>query len=59
MGEEHMKDKIKSFEGFQVISGFAHGRMKFVMSSAHRGDEVTGWVMDHSSIVFDPAENRM
>ena len=27
---------------------------------AHRGDEVTDWVMDHSqSIVFDQAENRM
>ena len=27
---------------------------------AHRGDEVTDWVMDHdTSIVFDQAENRM
>ena len=27
---------------------------------AHRGDEVTDWVMDHEqSIVFDQAENRM
>ena len=27
---------------------------------AHRGDEVTDWVMDHKqSIVFDQAENRM
>lgn len=64
MGEEHMKDKIKSFEGFQVneeLVSHMDEEWKFMHClPAHRGDEVTDWVMDHSqSIVFDQAENRM
>ena len=64
MGEEHMKDKIKSFEGFQVneeLVSHMDEKWKFMHClPAHRGDEVTDWVMDHSqSIVFDQAENRM
>jgi ornithine carbamoyltransferase len=63
-GEEHMKDKIKSFEGFQVneeLVSHMDDSWKFMHClPAHRGDEVTDWVMDHKhSIAFDQAENRM
>ena len=64
MGEEHMKDKMASFEGFQVneqLVSNMNDDWKFMHClPAHRGDEVTDWVMDHdNSIVFDQAENRM
>ena len=64
MGEEHMKDKIKSFEGYQVnetlVGNMAEDWSFMHCLPAHRGDEVTDWVMDHgNSIVFDQAENRM
>jgi ornithine carbamoyltransferase len=64
MGEEHLKDKIASFDGFQVnekLVGDMDDNWKFMHClPAHRGDEVTDWVMDHKhSIVFDQAENRM
>ncbi len=64
MGEEHMKDKIKSFDGFQVNEKLVSNmddNWKFMHClPAHRGDEVTDWVMDHDhSIVFNQAENRM
>tara|TARA_B100001094_G_scaffold315779_1_gene356189 strand:- start:833 stop:1804 length:972 start_codon:yes stop_codon:yes gene_type:complete len=64
MGEEHMTDKIKSFEGYQVneeMVGHMAKNWSFMHClPAHRGEEVTDWVMDHKkSIVFDQAENRM
>lgn len=64
MGEEHMKDKVQAFDGFQVneaMVGHMDESWKFMHClPAHRGDEVTDWVMDHKhSIVFDQAENRM
>jgi len=64
MGEEHMKDKVESFEGFQVneeLVSNMDSSWKFMHClPAHRGDEVTDWVMDHKqSIAFDQAENRM
>ena len=64
MGEEHMKDKVAAFDGFQVnesMVGHMDATCKFMHClPAHRGDEVTDWVMDHEhSIVFDQAENRM
>tara|TARA_B100000886_G_scaffold10573_1_gene6837 strand:- start:1680 stop:2648 length:969 start_codon:yes stop_codon:yes gene_type:complete len=64
MGEEHMKDKMASFEGYQVnekLVSHMNDEWKFMHClPAHRGDEVTDWVMDHNnSIVFDQAENRM
>jgi ornithine carbamoyltransferase len=64
MGEEHMKDKVQSFDGFQVneaMVGNMDAGWKFMHClPAHRGDEVTDWVMDHKqSIAFDQAENRM
>ena len=64
MGEEHLKDKINSFDGFQVneqLVSNMNADWRFMHClPAHRGDEVTDWVMDHkNSIVFDQAENRM
>jgi ornithine carbamoyltransferase len=64
MGEEHMKDKVAAFDGFQVNESMVEhmdATWKFMHClPAHRGDEVTDWVMDHEhSIVFDQAENRM
>lgn len=64
MGEEHLKDKIKAFDGYQVNEAMVKHmdeRWSFMHClPAHRGDEVTDWVMDHEhSIVFDQAENRM
>ncbi|MDA8532230.1 ornithine carbamoyltransferase [Candidatus Poseidoniales archaeon] len=64
MGEEHMTDKIQAFDGYQVneaMVGNMDSTWKFMHClPAHRGDEVTDWVMDHKqSIVFDQAENRM
>jgi len=64
MGEEHLTDKIKAFDGYQVNEAMVN-HMDDAWSfmhclPAHRGDEVTDWVMDHDqSIVFDQAENRM
>ena len=64
MGEEHLTDKVESFEGFQINEELVSNMdddWKFMHClPAHRGDEVTNWVMDHNnSIVFDQAENRM
>jgi ornithine carbamoyltransferase len=64
MGEEHMTDKVQAFDGYQVneaMVGNMDSTWKFMHClPAHRGDEVTDWVMDHNqSIVFDQAENRM
>ena len=64
MGEEHLKDKMAAFEGYQVNEAMvAHmdDTWSFMHClPAHRGEEVTDWVMDHEqSIVFDQAENRM
>jgi ornithine carbamoyltransferase len=64
MGEEHLKDKLSDFDGFQVnldMLSHAASDWKFMHClPAHRGDEVTDEVMDHAnSIVFDQAENRM
>ncbi len=64
MGEEHLTDKVESFDGFQInekLVSNMNDSWKFMHClPAHRGDEVTDWVMDHEqSIVFDQAENRM
>lgn len=64
MGEEHMKDKMAAFDGYQVNEVMvSHMDEKWSFMHclpAHRGEEVTDWVMDHEqSIVFDQAENRM
>ena len=64
MGEEGLKDKMNDFEGFQVnmelVSNASDNWAFMHCLPAHRGDEVTDDVMDHSnSIVFDQAENRM
>ena len=64
MGEENMEGKAKDFDGFQVNEELVKHMdedWRFMHClPAHRGDEVTDWVMDHEqSIVFDQAENRM
>ena len=64
MGEEHMKDKMAAFDGYQVNEAMVEhmdDNWSFMHClPAHRGEEVTDWVMDHEqSIVFDQAENRM
>ncbi len=64
MGEENMEGKAKDFDGFQVNEELVKHMdedWRFLHClPAHRGDEVTDWVMDHEqSIVFDQAENRM
>jgi len=64
MGEEHLTDKVESFDGFQInekLVSNMNDSWKFMHClPAHRGDEVTDWVMDHKqSIVFEQAENRM
>ena len=64
MGEEHLKDKMTAFDGYQVNEKMvAHMDEQWSFMHclpAHRGEEVTDWVMDHEqSIVFDQAENRM
>ena len=64
MGEEHLTDKMEAFDGYQVNEEMvAHMDENWSFMHclpAHRGEEVTDWVMDHKqSIVFDQAENRM
>ena len=64
MGEEHMTDKMQAFDGYQIneeMVGHMDENWSFMHClPAHRGEEVTDWVMDHEqSIVFDQAENRM
>ena len=64
MGEEHLKEKIHAFEGYQIneqmVSHMRNDWSFMHCLPAHRGEEVTEWVMDHEqSIVFDQAENRM
>ena len=64
MGEEHLKDKMQAFDGYQVneemIAHMDEAWSFMHCLPAHRGEEVTDWVMDHEqSIVFDQAENRM
>jgi len=64
MGEENMEGKANDFDGFQVNEELVKHMdedWRFMHClPAHRGDEVTDWVMDHEqSIVFDQAENRM
>ncbi len=64
MGEEHMKDKIEAFDGFQVneelVSNADSDYIFMHCLPAHRGEEVTDEVIDSkNSVVFDQAENRM
>tara|TARA_B100000902_G_scaffold395337_1_gene453703 strand:+ start:1195 stop:2169 length:975 start_codon:yes stop_codon:yes gene_type:complete len=64
MGEEHLKDKIEAFEGFQVNEELvANADSEYIFMHclpAHRGEEVTDGVIDSkNSVVFDQAENRM
>ena len=64
MGEEHMDEKMGSFDGFQVNENLvsnANDEYLFMHClPAHRGEEVTDGVIDsQNSVVFDQAENRM
>ncbi len=64
MGEEHMGEKMGSFEGFQVneeLVAYCDENYLFMHClPAHRGEEVSDGVIDSpNSVVFDQAENRM
>ena len=64
MGEEHMDEKMGSFDGFQVnenlVSNANDDYLFMHCLPAHRGEEVTDGVIDsQNSVVFDQAENRM
>jgi len=65
MGQEAERaQRSKAFAGFQVTSALmAHadpGALFMHCLPAHRGEEVTGEVMDApTSVVFDQAENRL
>ena len=64
MGEEHLKDKIEAFDGYQVneklVSNADSNYIFMHCLPAHRGEEVTDEVIDsRNSVVFDQAENRM
>jgi len=65
MGQEkEAKQRMKDFKGFQINDAIMKLTNKncLVMHClpAHRGDEITGSVIDSkSSVVYDQAENRM
>tara|TARA_Y100000588_G_scaffold381081_1_gene466068 strand:- start:6064 stop:7023 length:960 start_codon:yes stop_codon:yes gene_type:complete len=64
MGEEHMGEKMESFEGFQIneelVANCDESYLFMHCLPAHRGEEVTDGVIDSpNSVVFDQAENRM
>ena len=64
MGEEHLKDKMDDFKGFQIndklVSNAKEDYIFMHCLPAHRGEEVTDSVIDSkNSVVFDQAENRM
>lgn len=62
--EDERKKRLKDFQGYQVNSellNLANDDVIFMHClPAHRGEEVTGEVIDGSkSVVFDQAENRL
>ena len=64
MGEEHLKDKIKAFDGFQVneelVSNADSNYIFMHCLPAHRGEEVTNDVMDgKQSAVWLETLNRI
>ena len=65
MGQEHEQDKRKAaFENYTVtteIMSLANPSALFMHClPAHRGEEVSGELLDHrDSVVWDEAENRM
>ena len=52
MGEEHLKDKMEAFDGYQVneamVSHMDENWSFMHCLPAHRGEEVTDWVMTTS-----------
>ena len=65
MGEEADADqRLRAFEGYQVneelMSVANPGALFMHDMPAHRGEEVSDGMLDHtSSVVFDQAENRL
>lgn len=62
--EEETAKRLKAFQGFQVNEELCkHAKADFIFLHclpAHRGEEVTGEIIDGShSVVFDEAENRL
>ncbi len=62
--EEEIKERRERFHGFQVnVALMMHARSDTLFMHclpAHRGEEVTGEVVDSpNSVVFDQAENRL
>ena len=64
MGEEHLKDKMAAFDGYQVneamVAHMDDGWAFMHCLPAHRGEEVSANVIDApDSVVWDEAENRL
>jgi len=62
--EEETSMRLEAFQGFQVNEELCqHAKKDFIFLHclpAHRGEEVTGEIIDGShSVVFDEAENRL
>lgn len=65
MGDESQREeRLKAFQGFQINKELlSHAKQNVIVMHclpAHRGEEITGEVMDGpNSVIFEQAENRL